>query len=274
LHGVSLRYREAGSGAPVALLHGNPGFLEDFAPDDSGGPFALLARSNHVVAVDRPGHGYSGRPSPSGTTPSEQVRLLHDMFVQLGIARPVLVGHSWGGGLALTYALQYPSDVRGLVLIGTRAFRDSGRADPVYALNRVPILGALLRHTLMLPLGRRLVDRRLRSAYAPDTPRIDHLARARALWLRPSQIAATVWDTRNMNDALGDAATRHGQITVPVSILVGDNDRGVGESRRLARALPCAELTVVPRTGHELPLTRPALVESAVRRVTERKACR
>jgi pimeloyl-ACP methyl ester carboxylesterase len=267
VNGATLRYREGGAGVPVVLIHGNPGFLEDFAPDDSGGVFAMLAHEFRVIAVDRPGHGYSSRPSASATSPQEQARLLHTALGQLGASRPVLVGHSWGGGLALVYALQYPADVRGVVLIGTRAFRDSGGAGPVYAMNRIAGVGALLRATVMLPIGRRILDRRLTAAYAPDLPKAQQMERARALWLRPSEVAATVWDTQNLQDALGAVSARYGEIVVPVSILVGDHDRGIEESRALAARLPHAELVVVPNTGHELALTRPALVVTAAHRV-------
>jgi pimeloyl-ACP methyl ester carboxylesterase len=268
--GVRLRYRESGTGAAVVLLHGNPGFLEDFAPDDSAGVFAALAHERRVVGFDRPGHGYSDRASTSGTTPREQARLLHGALQQLGVVRPILVGHSWGGGLALVYALQYPDDVGGLVLLGTRAYRDSGAPDPVYAMNRVPVLGALLQHTMMLPLGRWILDRRLASAYAPDAPDASHAARARGLWLRPTQIAATVWDSPNLQAALDAASPRYGSIAVPVTVLVGDGDRGLAESRRLARAIPGATLSVLPHTGHELPLTRPRAIVAAVRDVAGR----
>jgi pimeloyl-ACP methyl ester carboxylesterase len=183
---------------------------------------------------------------------------------------PILVGHSWGGGLALVYALRYPDDVAGLVLLGTRAYRDSGRADPVYAINRVAGVGALLRRTVMLPVGRGILSRRLAAAYAPDTVHPDHVARARALWLRPTQIAATVWDTPNLQRAFDVASPRYGSLRVPAMILVGDRDRGMEESRRLAAAIPGAGLVILPRTGHELPLTRPAAIVAAVTECTRR----
>jgi pimeloyl-ACP methyl ester carboxylesterase len=264
---VALRYREAGRGSTVVLLHGNPGFLEDFAPDDEQGVFAKLSREFRTVAIDRPGHGYSGRPSGPGTTPPEQARLLHAALKRLAVTRPILVGHSWGGGLALTYALQYPREVAGLVLLGTRAFRDSANADVVYVLNRAPLVGTLLRRTIMLPIGRRILDRRLTAAYAPDAPRAEHVARARALWLRPSQIVATVWDTPNLQQAFDMMSPHYRSIGVPVTILVGDRDRGIGESRRLSQTIPGSTLAIVPNTGHELPLTRADDIVAAVRQV-------
>ncbi len=260
VHGVRLHYVDRGTGAPVLLLHGNPGFVQDFVPlADS------LARTHRVIAFDRPGHGYSARTSAAGTTPYDQVQLIHDALARLGVSRTIVVGHSWGGGLALLYALEHPRDVDRLVLIGTRAFPSTGGADAVYALNRTPIIGALFRHTALLPVGRILVKRRLASAYAPDTVRRDHLEAARALWLRPSQVAATVWDTRNLDRELREAGTRYAGMRVPVIVICGARDALLPESQRLATAIPGAQLVVVPNTGHEAQVTRTAIVLDAIR---------
>ena len=264
--GVRMHYLAKGAGRPVVLLHGNPGFVQDFALGPSN-VFDMLATQYRVIAVDRPGHGYSGRPSNAGTTPIEQARLLHDLLRQLGVERPVLVGHSWGGGLALIYAERYPRDVAGLVLVAARGYPTPERADPVYAVNRIPVIGQLFRVTLLPPIGQRLLARRLTSAYAPDSVRADHVAAARAFWLRPSQVAATVWDTKNLQIALDSSSRRYGEIAIPVVIVVGDHDRGLDESRRLQSAIPGAELRVLPGTGHEIPLTRQAALADAVGRV-------
>ena len=101
--GVRLHYVDDGPAAapPVVLIHGNPGFLTDFDPARA----ALRRAGYRVVAFDRPGHGYSARPHPGRYTVEAQARLLHDLLARLGVARPVLVGHSWGTTLALVYAL-------------------------------------------------------------------------------------------------------------------------------------------------------------------------
>jgi pimeloyl-ACP methyl ester carboxylesterase len=259
--GLRLHYVDRGAGPPVVLLHGNPGFVEDFLPVADS-----LARSHRVVAFDRPGHGYSARASAAGTTARSQVRLIHHALARLGVRRPILVGHSWGGGLALLYALEYPADVDRLVLIGTRAYPSAGGTDPVYALSRTPILGALFRHTVLLPIGRTLLDRRLAAAYAPDTVRRDHWQEARALWLRPAQAAATVWDARNLDRELRGANARYAAMRVPVIVLCGERDELLPESKRLSAAIPGAQLVVLPNTGHEAQLTRTSDVISAIRR--------
>jgi pimeloyl-ACP methyl ester carboxylesterase len=266
IDGTRLHYVERGNGRPVVLLHGNPGFVQDFTLG-SDNLVDALARDHRVVVVDRPGHGYSERPSDAGTTPREQARLIHDLLQRLGVERPILVGHSWGGGLALVYAERYPREIAGLVLAGTRAYPSAARPDPVYALNRTPVVGTLFRATLLPPVGQRLLGKRLTAAYAPDTVHRDHLAAARALWMRPSQVAATVWDTRDLQLALADASRHYGQLALPVIILVGDHDTGIADSRRLAAAIPGATLHMLPNAGHELPLTHPGELAAAVRAI-------
>ena len=116
-----MRYIKSGSGPAVVMIHGNAGSIEDF----EFGTIAMLSSNYHVMAVERPGHGKSGRPN--GKTDVEyQARLLHQVLSSLGVARPVLVGHSWGSALALSYALQYPTEVSALILVAPAAYPDAG----------------------------------------------------------------------------------------------------------------------------------------------------
>jgi len=76
-----------------------------------------------IVAFDRPGHGQSQRPRHGDATVEVQASLLHDALKQLHIVRPIMVGHSWGGALALVYAITYPKEVAGLVLLRRQPMR-------------------------------------------------------------------------------------------------------------------------------------------------------
>lgn len=266
VEGVKLHYVRKGAGQSVVLLHGNPGFVQDW----SLATLELLAQRYHVAAFDRPGHGYSERASAQGITPSVQVQMLHQALEELRIIRPVLVGHSWGGALALIYALTYPENVAGLVLMGTRAFPVEGGTDPVYTLMRTPVVGEVFRNTLLLPVGRGMVERGLARVYMPDAINPAHERAARALWLRPRQAAAAVWDTQNLNEELRAVSRRYGEITHPVIIIVGDHDQLERESVPLSRVIRGAELLVLLRTGHQIPQTRPQVVLDAVSRIVER----
>jgi pimeloyl-ACP methyl ester carboxylesterase len=258
-----LHYIDVGNPAPdapvVVLIHGNPGAIEDF---DRLIP--ALSASHRVIAFDRPGHGYSERADLQGATPTAQAAQLHDALDQLGVRRPILVGHSWGGMLALAYALQFPDDVAGLLLLGTKAYSDTGPPDPLYALLRRPVVGPLLRHTVVPFLGRGTMEARMAAAFQPDSLQRDHLARARALWMRPDEIGATVWDSFLRESEAGAMSRRYASVGAPVMILVGDGDSLLPESQQLANQLPNAWIQVLPRTGHYLPRTRVAEVQRSI----------
>src|SRR5215813_5602344 len=95
--GLKLNYVRAGSGRPVVLIHGNPGSYQDYTLAVVG----RLSQSYYVVAFDRPGHGYSERQDSVQPTVEIQALIIRDALRKLAIEKPLLVGHSWGGSLAL-----------------------------------------------------------------------------------------------------------------------------------------------------------------------------
>jgi pimeloyl-ACP methyl ester carboxylesterase len=112
--GAALRvhYRDwGGFGTEVVLLHGLSSSSRIW---DMTAP--LLARDFRVVAADQRGHGLTDRPD-SEYTFDEVCGDLEALLAVLGWQRPVLVGHSWGAGVALQFAVGHPESVRGLVLV-------------------------------------------------------------------------------------------------------------------------------------------------------------
>jgi pimeloyl-ACP methyl ester carboxylesterase len=178
-----------------------------------------------------------------------------------------MVGHSWGGALAIIYAIENPWEVSGLVLVGTRASSTPDTGGTAYRAVRTPVIGSFLRWTVLLPMGRSLVANGLKDAYAPDPAPADEIAAAQALWLRPGQAEATVWDTANLQDALRTYLPRLDKIRVPVTIIAGDRDSLLAESRELHRLLPSSTLRIVEGAGHMLPKTHPEAIAEAVRAI-------
>ena len=254
-----------GRGRPVLLLHGNAGFVQYWSAI-----VPKLAAHYRVFAFDRPGHGASSRASARHVTPDVQARLIHAALGRLTLECPIVVGFSWGGGLSLIYALQYPGETCGLVLITPRAFPDEATRSLAYQLGRTPVLGDIFRHSVMLPIARRIIRDRLAAGYAPDSPVCEHVAAASDMWSRPGQAEATVWDSRNLDEALRSCSVRYHEITSPVVIVVGDHDRPDRESISLSRKIPGAELVVIPRTGHLIPQVRPQAVITAIDAVAAR----
>lgn len=268
VEGVQLRYVCAGAGRPVLLLHGNAGFLEDYTLT----VLDQLAQNYRACAFDRPGHGYSSRPDPDAP-PAVQARLLHQAAQQLGMDKPLLVGHSWSGALNLAYALDYPDEVSGLVLLAPIAYGQDRRPSLLTQIQQVPVLGTLVRHTLGVPLGRAQIEQSLIAAFAPDPVPPAYLEAAQALWARPGQLQAIAADTVNVGPAMIAMSSRYPGIQVPVTIVTGDTDRLVDPDQHaypLHQAIPGSQLIVLPRTGHEIPHNRPQQTLDAVRQTWER----
>src|ERR671932_2308989 len=84
VEGVRLHYLSRGEGRPVVLLHGNSGFAHDFASVLE----ALDGKEFRALAFDRPGHGFSERPTHDGAM-SAQVGLMRGALKELGVRRPI-----------------------------------------------------------------------------------------------------------------------------------------------------------------------------------------
>jgi pimeloyl-ACP methyl ester carboxylesterase len=262
VNGLRLHYVRKGAGRPVLFLHGNDGQLQDFTMSI----FDRAAHAYQVLAFDRPGHGYSERPRDELATPLVQARLLRGALQALGVEHPILVGHSWSGGLALIYALAYPGDIAGLVVLGGYVYRQRG-AHPLAALPTLPLLGDLYLSTLGVPLGRQLVVRGLKTAFAPDTPPPAFITVVRALSPRPRQSKATAEDFQTLNTTLRAVSPHYGRIRVPVVIVTGEADRVVPPEQHayaLHQAIPHSRLVVLPHTGHMLQFSRPEAVMDAL----------
>ena len=260
--GLRLHYVSKGAGRPVVFIHGNPGSHHDY----SRTVLSEVARSHRVFAFDRPGHGYSERPNGRGTTVEVQARLLRGAFRKLAIEKPLIVGHSWGGSVALAMALQNENELSGLVLLAPAAF-PSGGSQWWAGLPHVPLLGPVFLKTLTPLIGRRLIRNNLRDAYYPAPVQEEYLQVAERLWTGPGQVKACAHDDRDLNENLSRLSEGYAEIQLPVVIVTGDSDRllkPVEQAERLHRTIRGSELIRLPRTGHQIQHTHPESVSEAI----------
>lgn len=268
--GCRLHFIRRGSGQPVVLLHGSDGFAQDFAAlldEPSAIPFEL-------IALDRPGHGYSEALRGTASL-SEQARCIHSALQQMNVKRPLLVGHSWSAALCLCYALDYPQDVAGLVLLSPWVYPTAD--PPPLLLYAAYGAGKFLAYSLLLltPLKKWLLRSSLQQAFFPAPVPAAYEQEAFALWQRtPAQVGAFLQENVAAWRQLSPLAPRYPQIQVPVWILTGDSDHTVhaeSHARALHSALPHSELQIVPQTGHELPHVRPSIVRQAIVQMWEKE---
>jgi pimeloyl-ACP methyl ester carboxylesterase len=175
----------------IVLLHGAGCNLEDMR-------LALgerLAARHRVILLDRPGLGWSERRSSDGSSPAYQAAMLNAVLDRLGVDCVILVGHSWGGLLALTFALDYPHRVAGLVVIAPPTHPWLGQTTWLYSVFAIPVFGWVFAHTLTLPFGALLIGPGFRGAFLPQSPPPGYMKRSAArLLLRPATLLANAAD--------------------------------------------------------------------------------
>ncbi|UXY14153.1 alpha/beta hydrolase [Chitiniphilus purpureus] len=267
--GVRLHYIEQGSGEPVVLLHGNGALANDFA---GSGLVADLARSYRVIAFDRPGFGYSENAGSLLHDPRRQAALLGRALQQLGVADPVLVGHSWGTLVALALALEGPVRPRKLVLLSGYYYPQPRLDALLMGAPALPLLGTLLRYTLSPLLSRLMLPGLTRKLFWPHkVPAAFERHVPAGLMLRPWQLKAAGQESAGLMTAAARLAPHYRHLQVPVVLLCGREDRVIDpdkHSLRLHRELPGSVLKALPGMGHMLHYIAPGEVAAAVRAET------
>jgi pimeloyl-ACP methyl ester carboxylesterase len=256
----------------LVFLHGNGGTTEDWRI--SGLPQQAEAAGHRVLLIDRPGFGFSERPRRLGVYDAErQGRVIQDALDQLGVARAIVIGHSWGALVAVAMALAQPKKIAGLVLIGGYVWPEP-RADVAGLLpTSMPLWGDVMNATMMPWLARRVGKKIARGAFAPEPMTRKFLVEFPwALAARPSQLRASFVDTASMTQSAARMARRYPTLSMPVAIVSGDADPVVpirAHSEKLHRAIEHSSLHVIEGGGHMVHHTVPGLVWDAVEEVIE-----
>jgi pimeloyl-ACP methyl ester carboxylesterase len=265
IDGVRLHVVEKGEGPEVVLIHGNMVSERDYK---ASGLLDRLSRNHRVIAFDRPGFGHSTRPRDRLWTPAAQAKLLHAALAQLGVKQAVVVGHSMGAMVALALALDYPEDVRRLVLLGGYYY-PSARIDALLtAPVAVPVLGDVMRYTVTAISARLMLNRLVQAMFAPrKVPGHFIPTLSREMMVRPIQLRANAEDAAFMVAQAKASSERHHELRMPVAIVAGADDEVIdveAHSARLHRELASSTLAVVPGVGHMVHHAAPDDVVAAV----------
>jgi pimeloyl-ACP methyl ester carboxylesterase len=197
--------------------------------------------------------------------------MLRAAAAQLGLERPILLGHSLGAAVALAWALDVPDDVAAVVTICGYVLPLGGPPPWVVALLRSPAVlsgvGVLGRSRL----GRPLVESAVRRAFSPGVPSPEYVRIAPQLALETANLIGDGEDRKAAEEGLATLRSRYPGLATPLVIVVGDEDRMVppSVSERLRALVPGSELVRVPSSGHMPQFTAPDVVVAAVDRAAE-----
>jgi pimeloyl-ACP methyl ester carboxylesterase len=248
-NGVTLPYVEQGdpSGVPVVLLHGLSDSWYSFEC-----LFPHLPPSIRAFALTQRGHGDADRPA-SDYAPREFAADVAEFINTLGIGPAVVVGHSMGSTVAQQFAVDYPAQTRGLVLIGSLI---DFAGNPVIA----ELWSAV--ETLVDPIELDFVREFQEATLAQPIPS----AYLETVVAESMKMPARVWKAALAGLVATNLAGELADIAAPTMVVWGDRDGFAprGEQEALAVAIPNAELTIYRGAGHAVHWEEPSRVAADI----------
>jgi proline iminopeptidase len=251
LNGVRTFYTVDGSGSTLVCVHGGPGMS-----DHRGYARWLvpLASNHQLVLYDLRGCGQSGDAPDDSYSHGDFVADLDALRAHLGVERMALLGTSYGGFIALEYAVRHQERLSHLILADTAPSHDHHERAVENALNSgLPGIDAVMLDQLFS--GRIHDNDHFRAAYAAIQPLYSVRANPEA---DAERLAAIVFRYRTHNFAFSknlpgyDLRPRLGEIRVPTLVLCGRHDwiTPLDQSEYIAQHMPRAQLVVFDHSGH------------------------
>jgi pimeloyl-ACP methyl ester carboxylesterase len=263
VNGLNIHYQSAGRGPDVVIAHG-------FTANSAFWYLTIvpsLRRDFRVITYDLRGHGKSDMP-PCGYTSAEMAVDLRALIDHLGLVRIHLVGHSFGGEIALQYAVLDPERVQTLTLVDARV-RALQPPPPTKQWPRLLLARRKIRELgITMPADRRkltrsmldeLADSMLSEMLTQDTGKETFGPFGLGVWRRRAveQWIRLFLTTTACQDVMSVAGLTPGRVSLvrqPVLAIYGSKSRFLGTLHALQGTLPNCKTVVVPDVGHFLPV--------------------
>ena len=245
-----------GSGPDLVLIHGASGNTRDFT-------FSLskeLAQNYRVFTIDRPGLGWTDRVSDAfggafntrAESPGEQAAFLARAAQQMGVEAPLVLGHSYGGAVALAWALDQPA--AGIVVLSGATMPWPGGLGPLYRINASALGGSQFVPLLTAFAPENRVSETLATIFEPQCPPEGYQRYVGVgLSLRREALRANARQVNSLKPHVAEMSAQYGDIALPVEVVHGTADTIVPAEIHavpLSRTLPNAELTLLDGIGH------------------------
>jgi 3-oxoadipate enol-lactonase len=250
INGVMLDYSDRGKGTPIVLLHGFPLDSRIFSKQ-----LDLLSVSHRVITPDLCGFGRSR--SERQFSIASLADDVHHLLQKIDALPCVLGGLSMGGYVALAYVRKYPNDLKGLVLIDTRAEGDT----PEGKTNRQK-MADLARSDGSKPVADQMFPKMLSPKTVEDQQHIAAMARSIMEMCPPRTIEHACFAMRDRDDFTEELPS----VAVPTLIIVGEDDAITppGMSRQMNQQIPRSELCIIKNAGHLSAMEQPEEVSSRI----------
>ncbi len=271
-----------GAGPDLVLIHGAGGSTRDFTFAFAG----RMAERYRVTVMDRPGQGYTDRTDPryagvfatAAESPREQARMLAAAAGKLGVTRPIVLGHSFGGSVAMAWALEFPEDTAALVIVAGATEPWPGGLGPLYNITGSSFGGAILPPLISAYVPATRIEDAITRIFAPNPVPEGYAAYVGPeLSIRRASFRANARQVNSLRPHVVEMSAQYPTIDMPVEIVHGDADTIVPldiHSETLSRQVPGANLTVLAGVGHMPHHSDPQAVADAIDRAAARAGLR
>lgn len=271
--GGAIHWIAAGSGRPILFIHGFGGQMQHF----TYGLAQQLVDDFKIVAIDRPGCGWSERDGQAQASIRVQANMIAEFLRAEGIERPVVVGHSLGGAIALSLALDHPEQVGALALLCPLTHPMAHEVGAFKGMEiGSPGLRRFLSNTVTTLIGVRTGEAVLRAVFEPEAPVPDFPIRAGGLLgLRPKSFRAASEEYMAVPRAIETQAKRYDdELKTPGGVLFGAEDKILPPAEQgevLARKVQGFAFETLDGCGHMIPITQPEACADFIRRMAALK---
>jgi pimeloyl-ACP methyl ester carboxylesterase len=248
--GHPVHYVELGTGPDLVLLHGASGNTRDFTFDLAG----KLAKSYRVIIFDRPGLGHTPPLKRSGVTIVDQADLLSKAAQQLGAQTPIVAGQSFGGAVAMAWAVNHPERISAVVSMAGATYPWEGELDAFNARLAHSIKGPIIARLISAWASADYVADSIEGVFAPQSAPSGYGAHIGVpMILNPNSLIANAQQRHDLRPQVQALHSKYSDLDLPVEIVHGDADITVGlyvHSTRMVDDIKGANLVVLPGVGH------------------------
>ena len=251
--GCKVRYYQVGSGPDILFIHGAPGSIEDWLPVTDG-----LAAKYRLTFYDRPGYGYSDALK-GGYNQIRQADVAFALIEMLNLANPVVVGHSFGGSIALAMAVRRPKQIKVFISVGARAY-PKAKSPVIFHLLKAPIIGKLILAIQRSALGQNMLRSAIHKMFHPNESSIppDFIETRVSQWLSNGNMISLAHEDTNSSSVLREISQHYHEIEQHFVVVHGSEDHSipVEDAMNLYSDLKDAQLIILPNTGHMVQFIR------------------
>ncbi len=269
INGRMIRYYQTGNGENVFFIHGQVGSLEDWEK-----LYPLLKDKYRVTAIDRPGMGFSDMKNNDYTI-ERNAEIVREIIKKLELKNVVIVGHSYGGAIALRMAIDYDKNIKGYVLLAPIGYIYDDPNDGFFSTKIIsfPIYGEGLSVLIGPIIGDALIEKnllRMMKGSEASFPE-NFISFRKELWNKAITLATRARHTDNYNKEIVNYSDKYAQIKHSVSIIAGDNDdtQIIMQNDRLAKEIPNSKYIKLKSVNHYIQYERPNEVVKALSELIE-----